>query len=160
MYASMEQMSGNNESFSIDFGDSSQLTNWILDSGATCQMTLQVSDFIPGLLGDTDKYIEVAYGHHVAAKKKGQVKMKVCDNKRDPFIATLHSVLLAPDICDGIFSFITLMNPGHNCLFQKGFCMVYFGDKEKIRLLYHIIHRGNMHFWENKGNDQVKENSS
>ena len=53
---------------SRDFGDSSQLTNWILDSGATCNMTPQVSDFIPGLLEDTDEHIEVADGHHVTAK--------------------------------------------------------------------------------------------
>ena len=30
-----------------DFGDSLQLTNWILDSGATCHMTPDISDFLP-----------------------------------------------------------------------------------------------------------------
>ena len=49
----------------VHFGDSLQLTNWILDSGATCQMTPEVSDFIQGSLEDTDKYIEVADRHHV-----------------------------------------------------------------------------------------------
>ena len=52
------------------FGEISQLNNWILDSGLTCHMTLQVSDFIPGLLEDMDKYNEVSYGNHVMAKKK------------------------------------------------------------------------------------------
>ena len=47
IHASMAQMSGNDESPSRDFGDNSQFTNWILDSGATCHMTPQVSDFIP-----------------------------------------------------------------------------------------------------------------
>ena len=56
-----------------EYGDSLQLTNWILDSGATCHMMSEVSDFIPGSLEDTDKYIEVADGHHVTAKQKGQV---------------------------------------------------------------------------------------
>ena len=46
----MAQMSGNEKSSSIYFGDSSQLNNWNLDSGATCHMTSQVSDFIPGSL--------------------------------------------------------------------------------------------------------------
>ena len=64
-------MSGNNESTSRDFGDSSQLTNCILDSGATCHMKPQVSDFIPGSLEDTDEYIEFAYRDHVTAKQKG-----------------------------------------------------------------------------------------
>ena len=33
------------------------LTNWILDSGATCHMTPEVTDFIPGSLEDMDKFI-------------------------------------------------------------------------------------------------------
>ena len=37
----MGQMSANDESSCTAFSDSSQLTNWILDSGATCQMTPQ-----------------------------------------------------------------------------------------------------------------------
>ena len=69
IYASMAHMSGNDESYSKYFGDSSQLTNWFLDSGAMCHMTPQVSDFIPYSLEGTDKYIEVADGHYVMAKK-------------------------------------------------------------------------------------------
>ena len=36
-------------------------------------MTPEASDFIPGTLEDTDKYIEFADGHHVTSKQKGQV---------------------------------------------------------------------------------------
>ena len=61
-------MSSNDEFPGGHFGDSSQLTNWILYSEATCHMTLEVSDFIPDSLEDTDKHIEVADGHHVTAK--------------------------------------------------------------------------------------------
>ena len=39
IYASMARMSGNDKCPSGNFGDSLQLTNWILDSGATCHMT-------------------------------------------------------------------------------------------------------------------------
>ena len=35
------------------------------------------------------------------------------------------------DICGRLFLIITLMNLGHTCLLYKGFCTVYFGDKEK-----------------------------
>ena len=73
IYASMERISSNDERSSEKYGDSSQLTNWILDSGAMCHMTPEVSDFIPGSLEDTDKYIEVTDGHHVTAKQKVQV---------------------------------------------------------------------------------------
>ena len=53
-----------------DYGNNSQLVNWILDSGATCHMTPEITDFIPGLLEDTDKFIEVADGHLVTEKKR------------------------------------------------------------------------------------------
>ena len=76
IYASMTQMSSNDKRSSEKYGDSSQLTNWILDSRATCDMTPEVSDFIPGSLEDKDKYIEVADEHHVTAKQKGQVQIK------------------------------------------------------------------------------------
>ena len=99
----MAQMSGNEKRSSTDFGDSLQLTNWILDSGAMFHMTPQVLDFILGLLDDTDKYIEVTGGHHTTEKQKGQVRIKMCDNNGDPFIATLHNVLLAPDLCNRLF---------------------------------------------------------
>ena len=72
----MARLSENDKCSSGDFGDSSQLTNWILYSGEMCHMKSQVFDFIPGPSEDTDKHIEVADGHNVTAKQKGQVKIK------------------------------------------------------------------------------------
>ena len=103
IYASIAQMSSNDKRKCEKYGASLQLTNWILDSGATCHMTPEVLDFIPGSLEDTDKYIEVADGHHVTAKQKGQVQIKMCKNNRGPFIATLNNVLLAPDLWKSYF---------------------------------------------------------
>ena len=94
-------------------------------------MTPQVSGFIPGLLEDMDKYIEVADGYHVMSKQKRQAQIKVCNDNRDNFIATLHNALLAPVLCDMLFLIITLTNLWHTCLFHKWFCTVYFGYKEK-----------------------------
>ena len=54
IYASMACMSGNDECPSRNFGDNSQLNNWVLYSGATCHMTPEVSDFILGELEDTE----------------------------------------------------------------------------------------------------------
>ena len=76
IYAYMARMSINDECPSETFGDTSQLTNQILDSGSLCHMTPEVTDFIPGSLEDTDKHIEVADGHHVTTKQKGNVKYK------------------------------------------------------------------------------------
>ena len=71
IYAYMARISGNDECPSEKIGDSSQLTNWILDSGATCHMEPDVSDFIPGSLEDTDKHIEIADINHFTTKQKG-----------------------------------------------------------------------------------------
>ena len=54
----------------------------------------------------------------------------MCDDNGNTFVATLYNVLLAPDLCDRLFSIITLMNSGHMCLFHEGFCTVYFVAKE------------------------------
>ena len=69
IYASMARMSSNDKFPSGNFGDSLQLTNWILDYGATCNMKPEVSDFIPGSLADMDKNTEVTDGHHVTKKR-------------------------------------------------------------------------------------------
>ena len=102
----MARMSSDDESKSGEYGDSSQLTNWILDSGARCHMTPEVTDFIPGSLEDTDKSIEVADGHHVTAKQKGSVRIQMCNDHGNTFIATLYNVLLAPELCDRLFIFL------------------------------------------------------
>ena len=59
IYAFMERMSSDDEFPGGNFGDSPQLINWIMDSGATCHMTLEVSDFISGSLEDTDKKLKL-----------------------------------------------------------------------------------------------------
>ena len=86
----MAQMSNDEKCQNKYYGDSSQFTNWILDSGATCHMTPEVTDFIPGSLEDTDKFIEVADGHHVTAKKKVQYVYK--------FLTTTERLLSRPYI--------------------------------------------------------------
>ena len=73
------------------------------DSVSTCHMTPQVSYFIPVSLEDTDKHIEVADRHHVMTKQKGQGRIKISDDNRDNFIATLHNLILAPYIYNKFF---------------------------------------------------------
>ena len=63
-------MSGYDKCPSGHFDDSSQLTNWIFYSGATCHMKLDASDLIPGSLEDTDKHIKFSDRHHVTEKQK------------------------------------------------------------------------------------------
>ena len=49
----------------------------------------------------------------------------------NPFIATLHNILLAPDLCDMFFSIITLVILGDTCLFHKNAFTVHFGYKKE-----------------------------
>ena len=42
IYASMARMSSDDKCKSVKYGDSSQFTNWILDSGETFHMTPEV----------------------------------------------------------------------------------------------------------------------
>ena len=103
VYASMARMSNYDVRENKDYGNSSQLTIWILDSGAMCHMTPEVTDLIPGSLEDTDKFIEVVDGHHVTAKQKGSVRIQMFGNNGKTFFATLYNVLLAPDLCGRLF---------------------------------------------------------
>ena len=74
MYASMTHIYSNIKISRRGFGDISQLNNWILDSGATCHMTPEISDFILGSLVEADKYIEGADGSYFTEKKKEKFK--------------------------------------------------------------------------------------
>ena len=51
----------------------SQMFNYILDSGANCHMTQDISYFISGSLVERDKYIEVADMNLFTTKQTGEV---------------------------------------------------------------------------------------
>ena len=154
----MARMSIDDERKCVKYGDSSQLTNWILDSVATCHMTPEVTDFIQVSLEDTDKFVEVADGYHVRAKQKGSVQIQMCNDNGKKFIATLYNVLLAQDLCDRLFSIITLMNEGHTFLFHRGFYKVYFGaEKDNAVTLLHSAQR--KHAFTGKIQDVSKKNN-
>ena len=72
----MARMSSDDKRESKDYGDSLQLTNWILDSGATCHMTPEVTDFIPGPLEDTDNSLKLRTDITSPRNKKVQCEYK------------------------------------------------------------------------------------
>ena len=57
-------------------------------------MSPLVMYFIPSLLEDADKYIEVTNGNYARANQKGKFQIRVRENNGDTFIATLNNVLL------------------------------------------------------------------
>ena len=69
-----------------DFGDSLQLTNWILDSGETCNMTPNISDLMLVSVVEIDKYIKIADRNFFIEKQTGEVQIKMCDNSGKPFV--------------------------------------------------------------------------
>ena len=70
----MARMSSNDERKSEKYGDSSQLTNCILDSGATCHMTPEVLDLIPGSLEDTENTLKLRTD--ITSRRNKKVKYK------------------------------------------------------------------------------------
>ena len=94
-------------------------------------MTPKFSNFVPLLLIETDKYIEVADGNYVTEKQTGQVQISIHDDNGQLLISTLYNFLSDSDLCDRLFSIIVLMNLGHTCLFHKVFCTFFFGDNEQ-----------------------------
>ena len=94
----------------------------------------------------------------MSRQKKGQERINNYNNNGDPFIAKLHNILLEPDLRNRLFSIIMSIHFGHTCLFQKGFCMVYFGEKEKNAVtLPHSAQRKHVFLMKNKGNVKSKE---
>ena len=70
----MARMSSNAVNLERYFGDSLQLTNWILDSGVTCHMEPDIFYIILVSLMETDKFVEVADGNFVTEKKHKKFK--------------------------------------------------------------------------------------
>ena len=68
IYTSMTCMYSNAEVPRRYFGDILQLTNWILDSGATRHTTPNISDCIQESMVEIDKYIEFVDENFVTAK--------------------------------------------------------------------------------------------
>ena len=133
-----------------------QLTNFILDSGVNCHMTPDISDFVPGSLVETDKYIEVVDGHFFTAKQTGEVQINMHDDNGKLFIATVYNILFAPELCYRFFSIITLINLGHTCLFCKGFCTIFFSASEQNAVtLPHSVHIKTCIFCQNKGKVKI-----
>ena len=77
-----------------EYGDSSHLTNWILYSGATFHMTPEVTDFIPGALEDTDKFIEVADGHHIVEEHRSLGGSIISRLDNGAFVGLIYELLV------------------------------------------------------------------
>ena len=76
IYASMAQISSNEERKSEKYGDSSQLTNWNFRFRSNVPHDNRSFGFHSSIIRSRDKYIEVVDGHHVTAKKKVKYKYK------------------------------------------------------------------------------------
>ena len=80
----MARMSSNEESPRRDYGDKSQLTNWILDSKAICHMTPDISDFMLVSLVEIDTYIKVSGRNFITVKQTGEAQIKYVEIVENP----------------------------------------------------------------------------
>ena len=90
IYTYMARMSSDEEREIKEYGDSLQLTNWILDSGEMCHMTPEVTEFIPGSLEDTENSLKLRTDIKSRRNKKVQYLYKCATiterNPSQPYI--------------------------------------------------------------------------
>ena len=83
--------------------------------------------------------------HHSKTNRGSTNKRR--DNTSKRFIAMSYSILLAPELCNRLFSIIRLLNLGHTCLFQKWFAQTYLVITNITRQHYCITRREIMDIW-------------
>ena len=66
----------------------------------------------------------------LSQQKNRKSSNKMRDDSGKHFIATLYNLLFASDLCNRLFSIVTIMNLGHTYLFNKGFSKVFFSYNE------------------------------
>ena len=71
----------------------------------------------------------------------------MCNNNGNNFIAEFHNTPFAPDLCDGLFLIIMLMNLEHIFYLTEIFARCDLEIRSKMRVLYHIVHLQKMYFW-------------
>ena len=81
----------------------------------------------------------------------------MCHNNGHHFIATLHLVILAPDLCDRLFSIITLTNSGFTCFYTKGFVLCASEQNRKCSYINTLCTKETCFGWKIKEVSKTKK---
>ena len=83
-----------------DFGYISQMTTCVLGLSFNFSHDTRNFGFLPGLLVEMYKYIEVAYGNFFTEKQTGETQIKMRGDNIKRFIDMLYNVLFVSEFCD------------------------------------------------------------
>ena len=105
IYVSMARMSPNAESLRRYFRDILQLSNWILDSGVTCNVIPYIYDFMPVSLVEMYKYTKFADENFITTKQTGEAQIKMHEDNDKLFIDKVCNILFALVVRSIIFHY-------------------------------------------------------
>ena len=80
------------------------LSNWVMDSGATCHMTPYESDFEHNSVSHTQKGVEDADGHNVPANLSSTILIRTKNDAGENITICLIAVLCVPHLERHLFS--------------------------------------------------------
>ncbi len=112
-----------------EIGDPHNLTNWLMDSGATAHMTPRFAD-LEDVEEGLNLGVEVADGHVVHCNKRGKIRVIMTDDNGDPLHALVHDCLYVPGLSRRLFSVTTFANLGHQASIQRNAVILYFGEQQ------------------------------
>lgn len=100
---------------------------WILDSGATCHVSCDRSDFIE-LNENHKESIKVANGDEVTAVGKGKISLCMINDKGELSRVVMHDVLFVPSIKTKLVSVKRLAEKGLRIKFSEKTCEIRSPD--------------------------------
>ena len=126
---------------------------WIIDSGATCHMCNDKTDFTDFVEQDTD--VILGDGHHLKAEGSGTITLEVDKSDRKQETCTLKDVLYVPDLSYNLLSVSRATKAGKTVDFSEAGCEIVDGSQ---RLIATGSREGSLYFLDCSGNDRQQAN--
>ena len=97
---------------------------WVVDSGTTTHMTWDKGVFVTYAAMEDMPNVRLGDGRHVKAEGRGNVCLRVKDDKDAERTIRLSSVLYVPDLSCNLFSVRDFTDKGNRMLFDDITCAV------------------------------------
>ena len=97
---------------------------WIVDSGATTHMTWDKGVFVTYAAMEDMPSVRLGDGRTVKAEGRGNVCLRIRDDKQTERVINLSSVLFVPDLFCNLFSVRDITDKGNRMMFDDITCSV------------------------------------
>jgi len=112
-----------------ELGDSSNLNNYLPDSGATQHMTPRRENLYNAVEGQK-LGVEVANGHVIRCTTTGKVRISMTDDNGKPLSVELHGCMYVPGLSRRLFLITKFASNGHRASITKDAVTLFFGSQE------------------------------